>query len=524
MMTGNHMKNRLDTWKEISAYLGCEIRTAIRWEKKLGLPIHRMEGTPKPRVFAYKNEFDEWLSKHLNVSRASAAEKRKKRYRKYLITAAASVLLIILVIVAIYTVKTSVTTEEQKAAGGPQSTGSLSLKDGDILTAEYSLGGKLRVWRKNQSAGYEEVWRIEPVRHASLAQGDLDGEKGIEIVAPGLCEEQENMGDRIATKTRYFLNIYKPGKRNWWKTTFYNKENCLYESKFLPFTETEVGDVDASPGNEIVVITAHGMGTFRYIPEDGEFTLMRSRSSFLNGKDLLMKSLTLANIDDDPLDEVIIAADEWENERTPWNKGWILVCKVQEGWPEVVHTIQVNANLAYRALKIGDVIPDGIPEIIVSGYRNNSDIWNTHIMAWTPSGEQIFDRQVFEKGGFEVELVHIDVGDLSHDPGDEIVAGFHNLDELACFTWNGSNLVEVCQRFPLDYRVGLTNVLLKEIPEGQDSPAEIIVWGGGRLDDQSGRFYLEVLDFHNGFVSKWKRLGGDRGELSVSDAGFGLSR
>ena len=58
------MKNKeiLDTWKEISQYLGKEIRTCSRWEKELGLPVHRIdESSSKSKVFAYKSEIDRWL-------------------------------------------------------------------------------------------------------------------------------------------------------------------------------------------------------------------------------------------------------------------------------------------------------------------------------------------------------------------------------------------------------------------------------------------------------------------------------
>jgi len=57
------MKNDdiLRSWKEISAYLECDRRTCLRWEKSLGLPIHRMEGSEKGGVFAYREELDKWL-------------------------------------------------------------------------------------------------------------------------------------------------------------------------------------------------------------------------------------------------------------------------------------------------------------------------------------------------------------------------------------------------------------------------------------------------------------------------------
>ncbi len=34
-------RERLDSWKAIADYVGREVRTAMRWEKK-GLPVHRV--------------------------------------------------------------------------------------------------------------------------------------------------------------------------------------------------------------------------------------------------------------------------------------------------------------------------------------------------------------------------------------------------------------------------------------------------------------------------------------------------
>ncbi len=50
----------LGSWKEIASYLGVDKRTCYRWEQKLGLPVHRIEGTQRSRVFAYKDELDRW--------------------------------------------------------------------------------------------------------------------------------------------------------------------------------------------------------------------------------------------------------------------------------------------------------------------------------------------------------------------------------------------------------------------------------------------------------------------------------
>jgi formylglycine-generating enzyme required for sulfatase activity/dienelactone hydrolase len=55
----------LDSWKEIAEYLGRTRKTCLRWEKEFDLPIHRFDGTPKARVFAYKEELDRWLEETL---------------------------------------------------------------------------------------------------------------------------------------------------------------------------------------------------------------------------------------------------------------------------------------------------------------------------------------------------------------------------------------------------------------------------------------------------------------------------
>ena len=53
---------RLDSWKDISAYLGRDVSTVIRWEKEKGLPIRRIPGGQRQSVFAYKEELDAWLA------------------------------------------------------------------------------------------------------------------------------------------------------------------------------------------------------------------------------------------------------------------------------------------------------------------------------------------------------------------------------------------------------------------------------------------------------------------------------
>jgi tetratricopeptide (TPR) repeat protein len=63
-------RRRLDSWKEIASFFGRDERTVNRWEKELGLPIHRLPGT-KGRVYAYVEELSAWLAASKNAAAAS---------------------------------------------------------------------------------------------------------------------------------------------------------------------------------------------------------------------------------------------------------------------------------------------------------------------------------------------------------------------------------------------------------------------------------------------------------------------
>jgi hypothetical protein len=68
-------RHRLDTWKEIAVYLGREVRTAQRWEKREGLTVHRHIHTKGCTVYAFKHEVDAWLRRRRRAEREPALKK-----------------------------------------------------------------------------------------------------------------------------------------------------------------------------------------------------------------------------------------------------------------------------------------------------------------------------------------------------------------------------------------------------------------------------------------------------------------
>jgi Tol biopolymer transport system component len=53
-------RRRLDSWKGIAQYLGRDVTTVRRWEKREALPVHRHLHAKLGSVYAFTDEIDEW--------------------------------------------------------------------------------------------------------------------------------------------------------------------------------------------------------------------------------------------------------------------------------------------------------------------------------------------------------------------------------------------------------------------------------------------------------------------------------
>src|ERR1051326_5005025 len=56
-MTSHDERTLLRGWKEIAAYLGVSVRSAMVFERERGLPVHRQGGSV---AVAYREELDDW--------------------------------------------------------------------------------------------------------------------------------------------------------------------------------------------------------------------------------------------------------------------------------------------------------------------------------------------------------------------------------------------------------------------------------------------------------------------------------
>ncbi|HLX42748.1 MAG TPA: tetratricopeptide repeat protein [Bryobacteraceae bacterium] len=85
--------DRLESWKEIAAYLGREVRTVQLWEKSENLPVHRHQHARQGSVYAFKTELDAWRDARKNSPVPVPAASSKPR-APWIVAGAIAVLVI----------------------------------------------------------------------------------------------------------------------------------------------------------------------------------------------------------------------------------------------------------------------------------------------------------------------------------------------------------------------------------------------------------------------------------------------
>jgi TolB-like protein/Flp pilus assembly protein TadD len=68
---------RLDSWKEIAAYLGRSEKTVQRWEEKEDLPVHRLVHEKRGSVYAYTSELDVWRDRRKTANESALVDESR---------------------------------------------------------------------------------------------------------------------------------------------------------------------------------------------------------------------------------------------------------------------------------------------------------------------------------------------------------------------------------------------------------------------------------------------------------------
>jgi hypothetical protein len=73
--------DRLDSWKDIGAYLQRDVRTVQLWEKNEGLPVHRHAHLKRGTVYAYKAEIDAWTKSRSGIAQPQNLPSKRQGMR-----------------------------------------------------------------------------------------------------------------------------------------------------------------------------------------------------------------------------------------------------------------------------------------------------------------------------------------------------------------------------------------------------------------------------------------------------------
>jgi Tol biopolymer transport system component len=83
--------NRLDSWKDIAAFMNRSVRCVQMWERDEGLPVHRIEHDKRGSVYAFPAELEEWLqarNPRIEPSQPSPTDRKRNPRRKRTVVAA----------------------------------------------------------------------------------------------------------------------------------------------------------------------------------------------------------------------------------------------------------------------------------------------------------------------------------------------------------------------------------------------------------------------------------------------------
>ena len=394
--------------------------------------------------------------------------------------------------------------------GKPEpSTPILYLNEYNIVTAEPDGTGHLHVWGLTDTTytNYEKIWTAESVHHSSVAIGDIDGDNKREVVAPTSCkiEGKAGKGPKGTSYYKYYINVYKEGfdasdyERGIWRSTYYDGlDNNIQETDHWS-SEIAIANVDAdSPDadllNEVVLMTASYIAIFKYDAlkayayndEQGAFQriALQSPEDSVGGISLVLQSLVCGDIDDDGMDEILVAANVPGLDA---NQSYILAYDYNAANTDTgldlkfVKSID-DASIGHQSLRIADLDGDESVELCSPAYKYENGEYQSYIFIWEKTEGEWFgsryDFLIISEADWPWN--HLDTGELISDsPGDEIVLSIGNsrkLIQYECTREGGSFQLIFVDEISVDPTCSIGGVNIADV-DGIDGN-EIVVSGG----------------------------------------------
>jgi len=331
----------------------------------------------------------------------------------------------------------------------------LDLYDYNIVTAEPDGTGHLHVWGYNAMAtAYEKIWTAESVHHSSVAIGDIDGDNKREIVAPTSCRiaGKAGKGPKGTSYYKYYINVYQEDfdasdyERGIWRSTYYDGlDNNIQETNHWS-SEIAIANVDTDSLNEVVLMTANYIAIFRYDDsetyayngEQGAFQriALQSPEDSVGGISLVLQSLVCGDIDDDGMDEILVAANVPGLDA---NQSYILAYdynaeNTDTGLDLKFSKFIDDASIGHQSLRIADLDGDESIELCSTAYiYDQNGEYQSYVFIWEQTDDEWFgnryDFSIISESNWPWN--HLDTGELiSTSPGDEIVLSIGNLRKI----------------------------------------------------------------------------------------------
>ena len=79
-------------------------------------------------------------------------------------------------------------------------------------------------------------------------------------------------------------------------------------------------------------------------------------------------------------------------------------------------------------------------------------------------------------------------------------------------------------KYSIDRAARINGVQIRSLDRGKKQQARILVYGSAEVENQLGHSYLELINFNDGFMPEWLRLGGGKNDLPVTYASFVVDR
>lgn len=199
-MIMNQNSKRLIGIKAIADYLEMSPRNVYRWEKELGLPLHRLSGAQGHRVYAEVEELESWLAGR--VDGGKIIEKPGKSRLPALIgtvsLVSAAIVIVLLIIIGNTSGGRPGSVEATQAAGGPAV---LTLREGLVHVLDRA-GETLWIYIHAK----EGLKDSDLARYSSLRDIDSDGAN--EVAASSFNPEDNS----------YHLNLFDHDGQVIWTT------------------------------------------------------------------------------------------------------------------------------------------------------------------------------------------------------------------------------------------------------------------------------------------------------------------